>query len=147
MSWYKSAQEQSRSLIQQGLGTATNPAGILVSYQDYQKLKSFGPNSGPITVLDKDTNSNVTVVHGGVSPDGKFGFATGTGDFVYPNENPNWATELNVNPSNYIVSCHQGQAETGDFKGATNYRGKLELSLPVSVQDTTQDIRVQVSGV
>ena len=147
MSWYRLAQEQSRSLIQQGLGTQANPAGILVSYQDYMKLKSFGPGSGPVTVLDKDTNSNVTVVHGGVSPEGRFGFSTGTGEFVFPNEDPQWAQKLNVNPSNYIVSCHQGQAQTGDFKGATNYRGKLEISTPVSVDDTTQDVRVTVSGV
>jgi hypothetical protein len=145
MSWYKQAQ-QSRSLIQQGLGTAANPAGILVSYQDYMKLKGFGPGSGPITVLDKDTNSNVTVIHGGLTPDGRFGFATGTGDFVFPNEDDKWAQKLNVNPGNYIVSCYQGAAKAGDFKSATNYRGKLELQTPVSVQDTTQDVRVLVSG-
>lgn len=147
MSWYKLAQQQDRNLIQQGLGTQTNPAGILVSYQDYQKLKSFGSGSGPITVLDKDTNSNVTVVHGGLSPDGKFAFSTGTGEFVYPGEDDNWAQKLNINPSNYIVSCYQGQADSSNLKNATNYRGKLEISTPVTVDDTTQDVRVLVSGV
>ena len=146
MSWYKIAQDQNRSLIQQGLGTASNPAGILVSYQDYMKLKNFGSGSGPVTVFDKDTNSNITVVHGGVSPDGRFAFSTGTGEYVFPNEDKDWAQKLNINPSNYIVSCYQGQAQAGDFKGATNYKGKLEISTPVTVNDTTQDVRVTISG-
>lgn len=146
MSWYRLAQEQSRSLIQRGLGTASDPAGILVSYQDYQKLKSFGPGSGPITVLDKDTNQNVTVVHGGLTPEGKFGLADGKGGFVFPHEEDDWAQKLNVNPGNYIVSCYQGAAEVGDFKGATNYRGKLLLETPVNVQDPSQDVRVNVKG-
>ena len=147
MSWYKIAQEKARSLIQQGLGTPDNPAGILVSFQDYQKLKSFGPGSGPITVMDKDTNSFVKVVHGGLTPDGKFGLATGTGEFVYPQEDDSWAQKLNINPNNYIVSCYEGTAQVGDFKSATNYRGKLELQTPVSVEDPSQDVRVNVAGI
>lgn len=147
MSWYKIAQDQSRSLIQQGLGTQTNPAGILVNYADYQKLKNFGTGSAPVTVFDKDSNSNVTVVHGGLTPEGKFGFATGTGEFVFPEDENDWAQKLNINPSNYIVACYEGAAKAGNFKGATNYRGKLEISAPVTVDDPTQDVRVMVSGI
>ena len=149
MSWYRLAQQQdnwSNLLKGNQPGTASNPKGILVSYADYQKLKSFGTGSGPISVLDKDTNQNVTVVHGGLDPEGNFAFAKGNGEFVYPKDNPNWAQELGVNPTNYIVSCYEGAANAGDFNAATNYQGKLEMSLPQTVQDTTQDVRINVSG-
>ena len=146
MSWYKLAQEQKpRNLIQQGLGTQANPAGILVSYQDYQNLKRFGPGSGPVRVFDKDTNSEVAVVHGGIDPNGKFAFSTGTGEFVYPSEDDNWAEKLNVNQSNFIVSCHQGQDPTASVRGV-KYQGKLELSMPVTVDDPSQDVRIFISG-
>jgi hypothetical protein len=149
MSWYRLAQQQDNwSNILKGNqpGTTANPKGILVSYADYQKLKSFGTGSGPISVMDKDTNQFVTVVHGGLDPEGNFAFAKGNGEFVYPSNNQNWAQELGVNPANYIVSCYEGTANAGDFKAATNYQGKLEMSLPQTVQDTTQDVRINVSG-
>ena len=78
MSWYRLAQQQdnwSNILKSNQAGTSANPQGILVGYADYQKLKSFGTGSGPISVMDKDTNQNVTVVHGGMDPNGKFAFA------------------------------------------------------------------------
>jgi hypothetical protein len=162
MSWYRLAQQQdnwSNILKSNQAGTSANPQGILVGYADYQKLKSFGTGSGPISVMDKDTNQNVTVVHGGMDPNGKFAFADGKGGFVYPNkeDDPNydpnnpefqksWADRLGVNASNYIVSCYEGAANAGDFKAATNYRGKLEMSMPQTVTDTTQDVRINVSG-
>jgi hypothetical protein len=149
MSWYRLAQQPDNwSNILKGNqpGTSANPKGILVSYADYQKLKSFGTGSGPISVLDKDTNQYVTVIHGGLTPDNKFGFADGKGGFVFPNEEDDWATKLGVNPSNFIVSCYEGAANAGDFKAATNYQGKLEMSLPQTVQDTTQNVRINISG-
>lgn len=146
MSWYKIAQDQGRNLIQQGLGTATNPAGIKVSFQDYQSLKNFGPNSGPVTVVDKDTNSNVTVVHGSQTPDGKFALSLGANNFVIPSEDPNWAQKLGINPSNYIVACYQGSADVSGMRNATNYRGILQLETPQNVNDPSQDVRINVSG-
>jgi hypothetical protein len=71
MSWYRLAQQQdnwSNILKSNQAGTASNPQGILVSYADYQKLKTFGTGSGPISVLDKHTNENVTVMHGELDP-------------------------------------------------------------------------------
>lgn len=153
MSWYKVAQEADnwKNIINtQAVGTTNNPAGITVSLGDYNKLKGFGSGSGPISVYDLETNSKITVVHGGLDPQGKFAFAKGNGEFVYPENNPNWAQELgpNVNPNDFIVACYEGSAPTGTFKSVvgTQYKGKLNLAIPTQVPSDSNQIKIGIQG-
>ena len=144
--WYKQAQNfENITKSRTPSYVSGNDQGITVNFQDYQKLKAFGSGSGPITVQDIETKQPVTVVHGGVDPEGNFAIAKGDGNFVYPENNPNWAQELGVNPGNFIVSCYEGAAKAGDFTSATNYQGKLNLNLPVN-PDPNQPVKIPISG-
>ena len=147
MSWYKIAQEDNwKNIINTGtVGTQSNPDGIKVSISDYNLLKSFGAGSKPVTVLDLDTKQQVTVVHGGLDPEGKFAFSKGNNEFVYPENNPNWAQELGVNPNSYIVSCYAGAANSANFK-TPNYKGKLNLQIPTQVPNNANEVRINIEG-
>lgn len=149
MSWYKLAQEQERNLIQQGLGTASNPAGILVTRQDYNEIMRFinNPNNGPVSVQDKDTGNFVSIIHGSMSPDGKFAFSKGNNQYVFPENEADWAEKLNVNRNNMIISCYAGQAPADAFKTAVPYyRGKLEISAPQQFPEGQEFVRINVMG-
>jgi hypothetical protein len=144
--WYKIAQQfENITKSRSPSSLSGNQQGISVNFQDYQQLKSFGTGSGPITVQDIETKQPVTVVHGGLDPEGNFAFSKGNGEFVYPKDNPNWATELGINPGNFIVSCYEGAADAGNFTAATNYQGKLNLSIPVEA-DPNNPVKIPISG-
>ena len=150
MSWYKLAQEQQQDNWQNILkgrqpGTSSNPSGILVSFQDYQKLKGFGPKMGPTDVFDKDTNRKVWVIHGGLDPNGNFAFSDGKNGYVSP-EDKDWAQKLGVNENDFIIACYEGTAPPGAFNSVTKYQGKLILETPQNVQDPSQDVRVNITG-
>lgn len=149
MSWYKLAQQADRNLIQQGLGTKSNPAGILVSKADYNQIMQFisNPNKGPISVQDKDTGTFVSIMHGSLSPDGKFAFSKGNNQYVYPEDEADWAEKLGVNRANMIISCHSGAAPAGKFRSAVPYyKGKLQISAPQQVPDNQNDVRITIEG-
>lgn len=144
--WYKIAQQfENITKSRTPSSVSGNAQGITVSYQDYQKLRGFGTGSGPITVNDTETNQSVTVVHGGLDPEGNFAFSKGNNEFVFPENNPNWSQELGVNPSNFIVSCYEGAAKAGGFTSATNYQGRLNLQLPVN-PEPNQPVKIPISG-
>jgi hypothetical protein len=87
--WYKIAQQfENITKSRSPSSLSGNQQGISVNFQDYQQLKSFGTGSGPITVQDIETKQPVTVVHGGLDPEGNFAFSKGNGEFVYPKDNP-----------------------------------------------------------
>jgi hypothetical protein len=147
MSWYRIAQQDNwNNIINTGtVGTQSNPDGIKVSISDYNLLKSFGSGSKPVTVLDLDTKQQVAVVHGGLDPEGNFAFSKGNNEYVYPDNNPNWAQELGVNPNSYIVSCYAGTANASNFK-TPNYKGKLNLQIPTQVPSGANEVRINIEG-
>ncbi len=128
--WYRLSQNQPL----QNLTTTSNPStisggaqGIEIAQADLPKLQQFQTSGTPVTVRDVTTGKMVSIMHGNVDQNGKF-YVAGAGNDIGTEENFNeWAVRNGVNPSNFILSCKQGAANTGAFNNLTSYRGVLQL--------------------